>query len=243
MGVLLNDFCIYGNIISELRQIVTRVAQNIQYGQTSQAFAAAIHKSLMDFDGQLSQLEMDSSFITKDPTKSVSILKLRNTLDSSLQCFKAIHEIAIDTPFPDANPQHISVYLISSFYDRALAAQLSEQSLIYDTLLDVLEQLLVPYGRMIDDWMFYGSLGGDRCTEFYVCQKSHLSITDTNFWQEGFYMEPVVQSYSCFPCPLFDEMVMSRIFFTGKAVNLLSQIEKSQVYNNFIFPRIVIKLI
>jgi gamma-tubulin complex component 5 len=204
------------------------------YGQTSQAFAAAIYKSLMDFDGLLSQSEVGTNFITRDPTQSISILKLRTTLDCSLQCFKAIHEIAIDTPYSEKNPRLISTYLISTFYGRALIAQSAGQLNMYDTLLYVLEQLLEPYGRIIDDWIFYGSLNGDRCNEFYVSRRDDVSTTDSNFWRDGFYMEQVEEEFICFPCPLFDNMIMSRIFFTGKAVNLLSQIEKKKVSNFYI---------
>lgn len=183
----------------------------------------------MDFDGLLSELEIGSSFITRKPTASISILKLRNTLDLSLQCFKEIHDITMNTPYSDGNPRLISTYLISTFYDRTLIAQSSGQLAVYDTLLYVLEQLLVPYGRIIDDWIFYGSLAGDVANEFYVTPSDIVSTNDLNFWVDGFSIQPVIQEYVCYPCPLFENTNISRIFFTGKAVNLLIQIEKTLV--------------
>ncbi|KAI7889635.1 Spc98 family-domain-containing protein [Mucor mucedo] len=226
LGSILNEFCVFGNILSELRQIVTRVANDAKYGQTSQAFAASIYNSLMDFDGLLSELEAGSGFITRNSTASISILKLRTTLDSHLQCFKELHEITMNTPYSDANPRLISTYLISAFYDHTLIAQSSGQRVVYDTLLYVLEQLLVPYGRIIDDWIFYGSLEGDVANEFYVVSSEIISIEDPNFWTDGFSIAPVVCEYVCYPCPLFSHTNMARIFFTGKAVNLLNEIEK-----------------
>lgn len=229
LGSILKEFCIFGNILSELRQIVTRVANDVKYGQTSQAFAASIYNSLMDFDGLLSELEIGSSFITQKPTASISILKLRTSLDSYLQCFKEIHEITMNTPYSDANPRLISTYLISTFYDHTLTAQSSGQIVVYDTMLYILEQLLVPYGRIIDDWIFYGSLDGDIANEFYVVSSDTVSTDDSNFWIDGFSIAPVVHEYVSYPCPLFSQTNMSRIFFTGKAVNLLNEIEKKLV--------------
>lgn len=227
--MILKEFCVFGNILSELRQIVTRVANDLKYGQTSQAFAASIYNSLMDFDGLLSELEIGSGFITRNSNASISILKLRTTLDSSLQCFKEIHEITMNTPYSDGSPRLISTYLISTFYDRTLTAQSSGQLVMYDTMLYILEQLLVPYGRIIDDWIFYGSLDGDIANEFYVTSSNIVSTNDSNFWVDGFSIEPVIQEYVCYPCPLFSTTNIARIFFTGKAINLLSEIEKKLV--------------
>lgn len=237
LGSLLTEFCIYGNILSELRQIVTRVANDIKYGQTSQAFAACIFKSLRDFDVLLSEQEMNASFITHDKSQIISLLKLRHTLDAPLRHFKEIHDITMNIPFAEANPRLIATYLISVFYDRATAAQYSEQLSMHDTLLYILEQLLVPYGRMIDDWIFYGSLEGDTVNEFYVARNENISTDQPNFWIDGFSVQSVSQEYVSYQCPLFNPTAVSRIFFTGKAVNLLLQIEKklvSRIYSPLI---------
>lgn len=226
---LLDEFCMYGNIISELRQVTTRIASDIKYGQTSQAFAATIYKTLMDFEAKLSELESSTSFITHNSNQSISVLKLRNDLDSSLQSFKTIHEITMNAPFPDVDPRSISTYLISTFYDRALVSQSSGQLRLYDTLLYVLEQLLIPYGRIIDDWIFYGSLVGDKSCEFFVSRNENIHKGSPNFWMYGFSLESVDLKDACFPCPLFDHDNMARIFFMGKAVNLLLEVEKNMV--------------
>ena len=185
----------------------------------------------MDFDSTLSEIEVNSSIITYDSSQSISLLNLRNKLDSSLQCFKAIHDIIVDVPYSDENPQSIATHLIATLYDRALVAQSSGQLVMYDTLLFVFEKTLVPFGNIMDDWIFYGSLTSDKAREFYVSRRDGVSMKDCNFWMEGFAIEPVTQDYTCFPCPLFDHSLMSRIFFTGKAVNLLSQIQKKNKVN------------
>lgn len=219
----------YGNIISELRQVSTRIANDVKYGQTSQAFAATIYKSLMDFEAKLSELESNTSFIAHNPNQSISVLKLRNDLNSSLQSFKIIHEITMNVPFPDEDPRLISTCLISTFYDRAMISQSSGQLLLYDTLLYILEQMLIPYGRLIDDWIFYGSLVGDKSGEFFVSRNENVHKDSPNFWMNGFNLESVDMNETCFTCPLFDQDSTARIFFMGKAVNLLLQVEKTMV--------------
>ncbi|GAN05393.1 hypothetical protein MAM1_0090d04863 [Mucor ambiguus] len=224
---LLQEFCQYGNIIAELRQLCSKTIHDIQHGQTNQAFAATIFQSLMDFDSTLSVMELNASIITSNAAQSISLLQLRNTLDSSLQSFKAVYDIAVDAPYSQGNARSISTYLIATLYDRALVAQSSGQQAMYDTLLFVLEKTLVPYGEIMDDWIFYGSLQCDKAHEFFVTRKDHVSMQDSNFWVQGFSTESVeTRDYTCFSCPLFDPAFMNRIFFTGKAVNLLGQIER-----------------
>ncbi|KAL9538603.1 hypothetical protein MBANPS3_010810 [Mucor bainieri] len=224
---LLKEFCQYGNMIIELRQLCKKTIHDIQYGQINQAFAATIFQSLMDFDSTLSVMELNTSIITSNATQSISLLQLRSTLDSSLQSFKAVYDIAVDAPYSQGDARSISNYLIATLYDRALVAQSSGQQTMYDTLLFVLEKTLVPYGEIMDEWTFYGSLQCDKAKEFFVSRRDDVSMQDSNFWVEGFCIESVAtQDYPCFPCPLFDTAFMNRIFFTGKAVNLLGQIER-----------------
>ncbi|KAF1798272.1 Spc98 family-domain-containing protein [Mucor lusitanicus] len=227
LGHLLQEFCQYGNMIAELRQLCNKTIHNIQYGQTNQAFAATLFQSLMDFDSTLSVAELNSSIITSNATRSISLLQLRNTLDPSLQSFTAIYDIAADAPYSQGNARSISTYLIAALYDRALVAQSSGQQAMYDTLLFVLEKTLVPYGEIMDDWVFYGSLQCDKAHEFFVSRRDDVSMQDSNFWVDGFSIASIAtRDYTCFPCPLFDPAFMNRIFFTGKAVNLLGHIER-----------------
>ncbi|CEP12196.1 hypothetical protein [Parasitella parasitica] len=228
LGRLLQEFSFFGNIVADLRKLATRAISEIKYGQTSQAFAATLFQSLMDFDSKLSEFEAKSSIITSDSSHIISLLNLRNTLDSPLQCFKAIHDVVVDAPYPQEDSRSISIYLIATLYDRALIAQSSGQQTMYDTLLYVLQKTVVPYGHIMDDWIFHGSLNGDKAKEFYVSRRDEVSMNDSNFWIDGFTIEPVDQNFTCYSCPLFDKSVMSRIFFTGKAVNLLSQIKKKK---------------
>lgn len=220
-------------MVAELRQLCNKTIHDIQYGQTNQAFAATVFQSLMDFDSTLAVMELNSSLITSTATRSISLIQLRNTLDSSLQSFKAVYDIAVDAPHTQSDARSISTYLVASLYDRALVAQSSGQQAMYDTLLFVLQKTLVPYSEIMDDWVFYGSLQRDKAQEFFVSRRDDVSMQDSNFWVEGFSVESVAtREYTCFPCPLFAPAFMNRIFFTGKAVNLLRQIERHSQHMN-----------
>jgi hypothetical protein len=211
-------------MISDLRVIVTRIANRIQFGQTSQAFATAVVKLLFDFELQLSKLETDNRFTTADPSKIISLLKLRNTLDPTLQMFGEIHNIAISIPFD--NQMNVNSYLLSVIYERTLIAQSSEQLHIYTNLLNVFEQTMAPIGRMMDEWMFYGSLEIDKANEFYVKRQLDIQKDEMDFWKKGYFLTQVDQTKGCFKCPLFDAHVIERVFFTGKAIDLLTRMKK-----------------
>ncbi|KAI8879160.1 hypothetical protein K501DRAFT_257290 [Backusella circina FSU 941] len=224
LSLLLNEFCVYGNRMSDLRVIATRIANRIQFGQTSQAFATAVTKLLADFEYQISKLETDNRFTTSDPSNIISILKLRNTLDPALQVFGEIHSIAIGIPFD--HQMNACSYLISVIYERTLIAQSSEQLHIYTHLLDVFVQTMAPIGRMMDDWIFYGNLEIDKANEFYVKRQLGIHMDEMDFWKKGYFLSQVERTEGCFKCPLFDGHVMERVFFTGKAINLLTRMNK-----------------
>ena len=215
-------------MLLDLREIALHIlSKDMLYGQTAQAFATVIYKSLLSFEGQVSYLERDANYITKNSAKYVSILKLRNELQIQLQCFHEIHNIAICAPFEeDGNPRRIAHYLISTLYERTLTSQISGKNAFYDAILYIFQQTIVPFGRLMDGWMFRGSLEEDRMKEFYVSRNDDVSMNDSKFWTDGFSIETVAQDIIC---PLFEKRNMERIFFTGKAVNLLLQIEKIQV--------------
>lgn len=215
-------------MLLDLREIALHIlSKDMLYGQTAQAFATAIYKSLLSFEGQLSYLERDANYITKNSAKYVSILKLRNELQIQLQCFHEIHNIAICAPFEENdNPRRIACYLISTLYEHVLTSQISGKNTIYNAILYIFQQTIVPFGRLMDGWMFRGSLEEDRIKEFYVSRNDDVSMNGSKFWTDGFSIETVAQDIVC---PLFEKRSMERIFFTGKAVNLLLQIEKIQV--------------
>ncbi len=73
-------------------------------------------------------------------------------------------------------------------------------------------QTIVPFGRLMDGWMFRGSLEEDRMKEFYVSRNDDVSMNDSKFWTDGFSIDTVAQDIIC---PLFEKRNMERIFFTG----------------------------
>ncbi|CEG72946.1 hypothetical protein RMATCC62417_08419 [Rhizopus microsporus] len=226
---VLKEFFSFGNIILNLRRMVMHILSESQYGQTAQAFAEVVYESLLAFEGLLSNLERDTSLTTNETSKVVSLLKLRNEVQDHLRCFQELHDIAAKIFFVNNSPMMIAYYLISTLYEHTLLKQLSGQNTVYDALLYVLQRIIVPFGRLMDDWMFYGSLKGDIYKEFYIERNEKIHISSANVWKEGFSIIPLPQESISFPCPLFEKRNMERIFFTGKAVNVLLQAEKIQV--------------
>ncbi|ORE02434.1 hypothetical protein BCV72DRAFT_265192 [Rhizopus microsporus var. microsporus] len=235
---VLKEFFSFGNIILNLRRMVMHILSESQYGQTAQAFAEVVYESLLAFEGLLSNLERDTSLTTNETSKVVSLLKLRNEIQNHLRCFQELHDIAAKILFVNNSPMLIAYYLISTLYEHTLLNQLSGQNTVYDALLYVLQRIIVPFGRLMDDWMFYGSLKGDTYKEFYIARNEKIHISSANVWKEGFSIIPLPQESARFPCPLFEKRNMERIYFTGKAVNVLLQaekIQKQQLYRNYDF--------
>ncbi|RCH82344.1 Gamma-tubulin complex component 5, partial [Rhizopus stolonifer] len=224
LSSILNEFNVYGNMLLKLRQQLMHSSP--KDGQTMEAFVSVVHQLLAEFDGFLATLESNTSFITQDNTLVISLLQLRKQLSESLESLKAVYRIAADMPF-EKTPKCIAIFLISILYERTMISHITGQESIYHTLLYVLQKTLVPYGHMMDDWVFFGSLMADRAREFYVTRNDAVSKHDSNFWLNGFVMESVAHE-KCYPCPLFDERVMARVLFAGKAMNLLSHNQKSK---------------
>lgn len=226
---ILKEFFKYGTILADLRKTVDHILEYADYGQTSEAFVECMHKLLADFDNTMATLEADTSMISIDPVpKIISILKLKSFVDPIMTNFKVMHTIVAGLPV-DNSPREISTFIISSIYSHALTAQTSGQNHLYDTLLYVLQQVVIPYGQIMDDWVFRGSLKADKFNEFYVTRNEQISTQDSDFWTDGFSIQPIDQNNYCYECPMFDPSTVSRIFFTGKAINLLSHVEKIQV--------------
>ncbi|KAI8380436.1 Spc98 family-domain-containing protein [Choanephora cucurbitarum] len=222
---ILEEFCAFGNMLMRLKRII----QINTTCQTLQAFSFTVSNALSDFDGHLATWEANSGFITQDSSLTISLLQLRHQLNHLLECLKAIHDITIYIPFEETH-RSIAAYLISALYEQALMTQISGQHCVYDALVSVLQKTLVPYGYIMDDWIFHGSLIADPSQEFYVTRNDNVSMNDSNFWLDGFHLNLESKAYAKrYPCPLFDEHIMTRIFFAGKAMNLLYKMGKPQV--------------
>ncbi|KAI8985160.1 Spc98 family-domain-containing protein [Pilobolus umbonatus] len=224
LGNLLDEFCKFGDILSELRNAVTRMMKDVEYGQTCQAFASTVYRLLKDFEGSLSEVETDARFVSRNKSQSISLLRLKAHLHTSLECFKAIYDILIGAPFIEGDARQLSAYIISELYDCTAAAESSGQMTMYETLLYILNQTLIPYGRIMDDWIFHGTLSGDVFNEFFVSRNHSVGVDESSYWRKGFTLHQVSPEANTFKCPIFDPLTTARMFFTGRAVNILSRI-------------------
>ncbi|KAI9243348.1 Spc98 family-domain-containing protein [Sporodiniella umbellata] len=229
LNFLLNELCNYGTILSNLRSLISYIlSDTMSCGQTAQAFATVIYKSLSEFEGELSVFEADSGFITKDPTKTISILKLKTEIETPLLCFQEIYNVVEHVPFREGAPRSITYKLLSALYESALDRQICGQHSLYKALFYVFQKTVVPFGQLMDDWTLRGSLEGDRLKEFYVSRNEGIHVKDSDFWIKGFSLQAPSTNTSGFHCPIFEKRIMERIFFIGKAVNLSLQITNTK---------------
>ncbi|KAI8377771.1 Spc98 family-domain-containing protein [Radiomyces spectabilis] len=244
---ILQQFCKDGILLSNLRMWAQRMvkASTVVAGQTCQAFGACLMQIIGQFDLVLGQREMKYK---EDAAQMISILQLRHSLETPLQSLRILHDIIAHSPFMDtftgnsasqpATPHTIAVYLISELYSRLLSAQSMETNVVYTTLLSVFQQTFAPYGRLMDDWTFYGSLQGDMAGEFLVAQRRDLDENSSLFWSQGFYIKEAPDALTALiSFPLFTEHHSRRVLFTGKAVYLTLKLGLSnsvlQQYNTF----------
>ncbi|KAI7900324.1 Spc98 family-domain-containing protein [Cokeromyces recurvatus] len=230
---LLDEFCIFGNILLDLRKTIREIIKSKTYGQTSQAFAESIYKSLLDLNSFIATLEANSSFITKDTSQTISILKLRNTLDSSIYYFKTLHGILMNAPYEKNNALLLGSYFITVLYNFILISQSSGQLTLYNSLVNLLKDTLVPYGKWMDDWIFYGSLEGDRYKEFYVARKDNVNLYDFDFWKKGFEIKAVYQDNNRYTCPLFDPLFMDPVHLLSYIEKTSFLVSKGSIYSTF----------
>ncbi|KAI9021436.1 Spc98 family-domain-containing protein [Phycomyces nitens] len=228
LTTFLEEFCENGNLLADLRQRVYSIlgAPSNVYGQTSQAFAAAVINGLNEFERTLSGLEAKCSYIAYEKDQSISLLQIKQRLHEPIQCFKIIHSILFNSLFKDPFPvpRELATYLIYTLYDISIHSQLAGQTHSFHTFLYLFRQTLKPYGQLMDDWIFYGTLRGDVAREFFVTRKMGVKETSLAFWSEGFRLHTIDQKNVSFPCPLFEESMLARVFFTGKAVCLISRL-------------------
>ncbi|KAL0083339.1 Spc98 family-domain-containing protein [Phycomyces blakesleeanus] len=228
LTTFLGEFCETGNLLADLRQCIYSILEkpsNI-YGQTCQAFSTAVINGLNEFENILSDLEAKCSYIAYEKDLSISLLQIKQTLSEPIQRFKTIHSILFNGPFKDQFPvpRELATYLISTLYDVSIHSQLAGKTHSLHSFSYLFRQTLVPYGQLMDDWIFYGTLRGDVAREFFVTRIMSVKETSLSFWSEGFRLHLADQEHTSFSCPLFEENMLARVFFTGKAECFISRI-------------------
>ncbi|KAI7872528.1 Spc98 family-domain-containing protein, partial [Spinellus fusiger] len=234
---LLDMFCTHGNMLADLREQVQCILNKHTYiyGRTCQAFAAEILNEFNEFSSIISDLETQCNYIAHEEDQAISLLQLEQSLHPYLQHFKVLHTVIVNSKMNDLSlsTRQLSIYLISALYDLSMHAQLREDMTMYPTLTHLLYQTLIPYGQLMDDWIFYGTIQGDIANEFYVTRDPDVKDTSLSFWSSAFQLHSLDRSTFSFPCPLLNEHFMARVFFTGKANYLISRIKSNHICQEY----------
>ncbi|KAI8979370.1 Spc98 family-domain-containing protein [Mycotypha africana] len=224
---LLKKFCSAGNMLQKLRQHSMENIHITSFGKTNQAFARTVYNLLNDFDRTISKLEGSTSFITDDASKAISLLKLQYELEPHLQYFKDLYDIIEGAPYENDDCCALSVYLICTLYEQALTCQSFQQLKTFNVIVDVMKETIAAYSRLMDEWIFNGTLAEDAVGEFFVSRNAAVHMDSPDFWSKGYTLKTLPQNFSThFKNPLFSEIFLNQVFFTGKAVSLLLKLHK-----------------
>ncbi|CAG8513146.1 4744_t:CDS:10 [Cetraspora pellucida] len=260
LKALLEYFCEYGNFLVKLRIVATRISTESRptYGQTAQAFAASILKMVWKFDKSLSDIESKyqiNKSVSQDQDTYISLLQLRNHISLHLYEFKIVYDFFekhLSHDFPnrlfDISDQDqsdvpastrlyssckIAYKILSGLFNEVVHHQISGNKNIFIMLGGHLDNSLVPYIRMIDEWICTGTLN-DPEDEFFFVRSQTMKNTSSQYWQEMYKIRETcimidnvesVQSLS----PPFLEPLIGRILFCGKAQNLLMSLKTRKV--------------
>ncbi|CAG8761671.1 11845_t:CDS:10, partial [Gigaspora margarita] len=219
---LLEYFCEYGNFLAKLRIVATRICTESRptYGQTAQAFAASILKMIWKFDKLLADMESkyqinkSASQGSQDFPKKLLDISDQDQLDASTHLYSS-YEIAYK--------------ILSGLFNEVVHHQMSGNKNIFMMLGEHLDNSLVPYIRMIDEWIYTGTLN-DPENEFFLVRSQNIEHMSSQYWQEMFKIRETrvmidnVESAQLLSLP-FLEPLIGRILFCGKAQNLLMSLK------------------
>ncbi|CAG8766136.1 11592_t:CDS:2, partial [Dentiscutata heterogama] len=111
--------------------------------------------------------------------------------------------------------------------------QMSGNKNIFMMLGEHLDNSLVPYIRMIDEWICTGKLN-DPENEFFLVRSQNVENMSSQYWQEMYKIRETramidnVESVQLLSPP-FLEPLIGRILFCGKAQNLLMSLKTKKV--------------
>ncbi|KAM3585929.1 Gamma-tubulin complex component 5 [Umbelopsis sp. WA50703] len=243
---ILESFCKYANSINQLRILKKVVIDSppTRFGQTAQAFASSLDEPLSLFERKLSRLER----ICRDQEhkgSTPSLLSLYDELGSDLEMFSYIHDMyqeidglenALYEYIEDREeredhttnqPLTITISLLNTLYHHVDVAQSSNSSWCSE-----LERIFLisfqPYARMIDSWISDGSLSQDVGSELFVERNPQINVKSSRFWRHGYQLRNADHGS---PYPVFLHSFISKIFFSGKAVNFIFGMDIPKVSN------------
>ncbi|RIB00787.1 gamma-tubulin complex component protein [Gigaspora rosea] len=206
------------------------------------------------FDKLLADMESKyqiNKSTSQDQDTYISLLQLRNQNSIHLYEFKIIYDFFeknLSHEFPkkllDISDQdrldvsdsthlyssyEIAYKILSGLFNEVVHHQMSGNKNIFMMLGEHLDNSLVPYIRMIDEWICTGTLN-DPENEFFLVRSQNIEHMSSQYWQEMYKIRETrvmidnVESDQLLSLP-FLEPLIGRILFCGKAQNLLMSLK------------------
>ncbi|CAG8436922.1 11717_t:CDS:10 [Diversispora eburnea] len=203
---ILEFFCEYGNYVTILRTFSTRVCKEscLIYGQTTQAFAMSILKMIWKFDNLLANLEF---------TYHVNNLKSQ---DISIQNQQQHSSSSSKSP-----AYEITYKILTGLFNELVRHQMGGSKSIFLMLGEHFDNSLVPFTRIIDEWISSGVIN-DPADEFFIVKNPDINILSSEYWSEMYKIRETKLMTNNLESkriilPDFLENFASRILFAGKA--------------------------
>jgi gamma-tubulin complex component 5 len=210
-----------------------------RFGQTCQAFASHLDHLLTQLQEKLSDLQIEYCNL-ETSEEGPSLLKLYQQLEDILEFFHnltaiqseipGLGEALYNSPKPqdktlEIQPITITVSLLDSLFRHLDIAQSSNHP-SFNKLKQVFLSTIVPYGILMDDWIFEGSLAADVASEFFVQRNAQINANSSRYWRHGFQIRTTEIGA---PYPYCLHSLLPRIFFAGKAVNFMIRMDIPEV--------------
>ncbi|CAO3590188.1 unnamed protein product [Absidia cylindrospora] len=225
---IMDTFCRHASTLYKLRLHVERTVYVRQNGQTYQAFSVAISTALNGFERLVTELESKHmTQITPGSHGIVSLLQLQKTLQQPLSCFGMIYDtlvqcsLLVSANSAKANARSVATFLLATLFNQTMNAQMTGDTVLYQTMLSVFYQTLVPYSRLLDDWIWNGSLNDDVAGELFIKRNTDIDDKSSMYWTDGFFVGGIELNTP--KCPLFTADFTNRILLTGKTVNVINK--------------------
>jgi len=208
---ILQTFAVIGTKLDRLREWAGK-KQDVALVQT---FGAALEERLRHFDSILS--EMQSRFVASQREVVVSLLALRNEVQSAARPLLQLSEIVADL---DGTSKDEPFRFMDLLFDQASLKQASGDHEGFECMAKMFFQCFQTYLKPIEHWMDDGELRNDEGT-FFISMKGEVTQS-SSLWSEQYQLLNTSSGHLL--APTFLHTAVKQVFNIGKSVVFLKKL-------------------
>lgn len=208
---ILHTFAVIGTELNRLREWAGK-KQDVALVQT---FGAALEERLRHFDSIL--LDMQSRFVSSQREVIVSLLALRNEVQSAARPLLHLSEIVADL---DGTSKDEPFRFMDLLFDQASLRQASGDLDGFEYMAKMFFQCFQTYMKPIEQWMDDGELGNDDGT-FFISMKGEVTQS-SSLWSGQYQLLNTSSGHLL--APKFLHTAVTRVFNVGKSVVFLKKL-------------------